>query len=76
MIDYEVYRDKWFNVGRISAGALGGVAHCREIDDQWDSGKVLKDDPSDCEGDFEVTRGFSIPIGEIFDVRFGDFTPI
>src|SRR6185503_9721834 len=68
VVDHEVGRDERVHPGRVPAHRGYRVADCGQVDDAWDPGEVLEDDPGRHEGQLGLARLRRIPRGQGADV--------
>ncbi len=61
---------------RILAGALGGRAHRREVDEQRHAGEILQQHARDHERNLVRTLAGGLPVRERAHVVFGDLLPV
>ena len=76
VINDEIDGDEGLDDGGIGSGCFGGVTHGGEVYNKGDAGKILKDDAGYGEGDLVIAGGLGLPVGEVFDVGFGDFSSV
>src|SRR5438105_14374209 len=76
MIDDEIDRYERLDDLRIAPELFHGASHRGEIDDQWNAGKILENNPRDHERNFLVRRRFCIPVRQGLDVLSPNFFPV
>ena len=76
VVNDKVNRNEWLDHLGVFAHGMNGGAHGGEIDEQWHAGEVLQHDAGDGEWDFVVAGGFGVPVGQVFDVSFGDLLAV
>src|SRR5205823_307320 len=72
MVDHEVAGHQRLNLLGIAPHANHGTAQGGQIDDGGNAGKILQDDASRHERNFDLLGRFSVPVGQIADVAFVD----
>ena len=68
VVDDEVSRHQWIDLGRIAAKVGDGVSHSSQVDDRGHAGEVLEDDPGRHERDLRIGLATWPPPGEDLDV--------
>ena len=72
VVNDEINGDLGINLRRVAPQRCHGIAHGSQIDDTWDAGEVLQDDPGWLERQLCPTHIPSIPVRQANDVSFGD----
>lgn len=69
MIDDEIDLTSRVDLFRISSQTLDGISHGGEVDNERDTGEILKDNTCRFEGNFNILGGVNFPIENLFDIR-------
>ena len=73
VVHNEIHGHEGFDDRGIAAEAFDCGAHSGEVHQKWHASEILKDNASDNKGNFLLGGGFSIPVGERFDIVGLDF---
>nr|GEU28369.1 hypothetical protein [Tanacetum cinerariifolium] len=73
VVDDQVDRHQRLDLLGVDAHLVGDVAHRGQVGQQRHAGEVLQHDAGDNERDLVRTLGGGAPVGQLFDVFFGDF---
>jgi hypothetical protein len=73
MVHHQVHRHQRLDDFRILAQLDRRLAHRRQIHEQGNAGKILKDDAGNDEWNFLRARGIGLPLGKFAHVGFRDF---
>src|SRR5437762_11431505 len=76
VIDHQVNRHQGFDDFWVAPERLHRTAHRRQIDHEWNAGKILQDDARDDEWNLLVGRCFRLPIRQRLDIFAPNFFPV
>ena len=73
VIDNEVDWAEWVNFFWVSSESDHGVSHGSQVNDSWNTSKILQDDSCGLERDFDLFFGLLFPVEDVFDIAGLDF---
>jgi hypothetical protein len=76
VVDNEIDGDERLHDRGVGSSFGRGIAHSGEIHNEWDTCEILKDDTGNGEGHFIASWVSGVPVGEVFDILFGDFSSV